>query len=43
MLGLGYVGLFDELALFDRTLTAEEIREVFELKEGIAGLGKAVP
>ena len=30
VLGLGYVGLFDELSLFNRALAPEEIRLVFQ-------------
>lgn len=40
MLGLGYIGLMDDLAIFDRALTPEEIRQVFALKAGVAGLQK---
>ena len=38
MLGLNYIGLMDELALFDRALTAEEVGELFTMKEGVKGL-----
>lgn len=31
-LGVNYVGLFDELSVFDRALTAEEIQKVFDAK-----------
>lgn len=37
-LGLAYVGLFDELAIFDRPLTAEEIRTLGSLEKGVAEL-----
>lgn len=37
-LGVNYVGLFDELAIFDRALTAEEIRQVGALEMGVAEL-----
>ena len=37
-LGVNYVGLFDELALFDRALTAEEVRTLYELPGGVASL-----
>src|SRR5690606_15656736 len=30
VLGINYVGLFDELALFSRPLTANEVRALFE-------------
>lgn len=29
MLGLSYIGLMDDLALFDRALTPEEIAKLF--------------
>ncbi len=32
MLGLNYIGLFDELAIFDRPLSAGEVRKVYEAK-----------
>ncbi|MBI1353738.1 MAG: hypothetical protein GC160_05275 [Acidobacteria bacterium] len=35
-LGINYVGLFDELAVFDRALTAEEIRKLAALEKGVA-------
>jgi hypothetical protein len=38
MLGLSYVGLIDDLAIFDRALTGEEIKTLYELPEGAAGL-----
>lgn len=37
-LGVNYVGLFDELAIFDRPLTAEEIRMLGSLEKGVAEL-----
>ncbi|HXW04951.1 MAG TPA: LamG-like jellyroll fold domain-containing protein [Vicinamibacterales bacterium] len=37
-LGLGYIGLLDELSIFRRALDAAEIREVYGLKTGVAGL-----
>ena len=37
-LGVNYVGLFDELAIFDRPLTAEEVRTVGALDKGVAAL-----
>jgi hypothetical protein len=40
-LGTGpFVGLLDDLALFNRALTVEEIRHLYELEHGIAGLGR---
>ena len=38
MLGLGYVGSMDELAMFDRTLSANEIKTLYSLKSGITEL-----
>ena len=37
-LGLGYVGLLDELAIFNRALSAGEVRMLFELPAGLSGL-----
>ena len=37
-LGVNYVGLYDELALFDRPLTADEIGEIYGLDGGVASL-----
>ena len=41
MLGLSYIGLMDDLAIFDRALDLEEIQQVFSLKTGVAELRKA--
>jgi len=38
MLGLNYVGMMDDLALFDRTLTHDEIGKLFALKRGVGEL-----
>jgi len=38
MLGLSYLGLMDDLALFDRALSSDEIGQLFTLKQGIAEL-----
>ncbi len=38
MLGLGYIGLMDELAVFDKPLNLNEVKYVFELKNGIKEL-----
>lgn len=35
MLGLGYIGFMDELAIFDKPLNAQEVQLVFELKDGL--------
>jgi hypothetical protein len=37
-IGVNYVGLFDELAVFDRALTPEEVRALYELDGGVAAL-----
>ena len=37
-LGINYVGLFDELALFDRALSDEEVRILHQLEGGVAAL-----
>lgn len=38
MLGLNYVGLMDDLAIFDRALEADEIQFVYQLPEGVGML-----
>jgi hypothetical protein len=40
MLGLSYIGLFDELAVFDRALTDEEVAYLYRLDGGVRSLGK---
>jgi hypothetical protein len=40
MLGLSYVGLYDELSIFNRPLTAAEIKEVYQLPNGVTALIK---
>lgn len=37
-LGLGYIGLIDELSIFDRALSGPEIRALHVLKAGVTGL-----
>ena len=37
-LGINYVGLFDELACFDRALSDEEVRILHQLEGGVAAL-----
>ncbi|MEO7318484.1 MAG: LamG-like jellyroll fold domain-containing protein [Chthoniobacteraceae bacterium] len=37
-LGLSYIGWLDDLAVFSRPLTGDEVRSVFDLKNGIRGL-----
>jgi hypothetical protein len=39
-LGLSYIGLIDDLAIFNRALTEEEIRALFGLAKGAAALGR---
>ena len=38
MLGISYTGLFDELAFFNRTLTAAEVGQLFALPGGVTAL-----
>lgn len=38
LLGYNYVGLYDDLAVFNRPLTADEIKKIGELKGGIRSL-----
>ena len=38
-LGLYYVGFLDDFAIFDRELRDDEVRAIFTLPRGIAGLG----
>lgn len=37
-LGVNYVGMFDDLAVFDRELRADEVAEVYALEGGVMGL-----
>lgn len=39
-LGLSYIGLFDELTIFDRALTAGEVKELHQLPNGVKELLK---
>lgn len=39
MLGINYVGQLDDLAIFDRSLSGDEVKEVMELPQGIHSLG----
>ena len=41
MLGLSYIGDFDDLAVFDRALTDDEIRTLYRLEGGVASLYEA--
>jgi hypothetical protein len=38
MLGLNYIGLLDELAVFNRPLTSKEIELVFDTKDGLKSI-----
>lgn len=38
LLGIGYTGLFDELAFFNRALTTAEVEQLFALPRGLAAL-----
>ena len=40
MLGLGYAGLYDDLALFNRALSEPEIQALHTLKDGVRSLGR---
>lgn len=40
MLGLGYIGFMDELAIFDKPLNPKEVKSIFELKNGLKTLFK---
>lgn len=40
MLGLSYVGLMDEITVFDKPLDANEVKTIYELKNGIKVLFK---
>jgi hypothetical protein len=37
-LGIGYVGLFDDVAVFSKALNPEEIRFLYNLNKGVAEL-----
>ncbi len=40
LLGFSYAGLYDDLALFDRALTGEEVRTLSSLEGGVHSLGR---
>ena len=40
MLGLSYIGLYDDLAVFDRALTDEEVGSLFRLDGGVGSLSR---
>lgn len=40
MLALSYIGLFDDLAIFDRALTDEEVKYLYGLEGGVSALRK---
>jgi hypothetical protein len=43
LLGLNYVGLFDELAIFDRPLSEVEVKALYGVKGGITSILRANP
>ena len=43
LLGLHYIGLIDEFSCFNRALTAEEVKSIFQLEGGISRLLKREP
>ena len=40
IIGINYIGLFDDLSVFNRALTGEEIVALGNLEGGVASLGK---
>jgi hypothetical protein len=38
VLGAAYVGYMDDLAVFNRALTGDEVRQLYELKNGVKDL-----
>jgi hypothetical protein len=40
MLALSYIGLYDDLAIFDRALTDEEVSYLYGLDRGVGSLRK---
>jgi Domain of Unknown Function (DUF1080)/Concanavalin A-like lectin/glucanases superfamily len=38
MLGIYYIGLMDEIATFDRALNAQQVKLLYELPKGLAGM-----
>ncbi len=43
LLGLNYIGLLDELAIFDRPLSKDEVNSLYRAKGGIASILRANP
>ena len=39
-LGLNYVGMLDEVSIFDASLSKEEVQELYGLKSGVMNLIK---
>jgi hypothetical protein len=37
-LGVNYVGLFDDLSVFNRELSAQEVKTLHQLKDGVKSL-----
>ena len=42
LLGLHYIGLLDEFSCFNRALSPEEVKTVYEMKGGLASLLKEI-
>ena len=40
MLGIAYIGDFDELAIFNRALSDAELRQLYQLPEGLSNRGE---
>ncbi len=40
-LGIAYIGLMDDLALFDRALSPQEVKVLHRLRRGVAELYKS--
>ena len=40
-LGLSYIGWMDDVAVFNRPLTGEEVRTIYQLKDGVRALSSA--
>lgn len=43
LLGLHYVGIFDEFSCFNRALTDKEVKRIYEMKGGISSLLTSAP
>ena len=40
-LGLSYIGLLDDLAVFELPLSAPEVKALYRLEGGVAALGRS--